>query len=31
MVELLSRDNVALKEKLENMYLKIDNLQVVRK
>lgn len=28
MVELLSRDNVALKEKLENMYLKIDNLQV---
>lgn len=29
MVELLSRDNVALREKLESVYLKISNLQTV--
>ena len=31
MVELLSRDNVALREKLENAYLKMNNMQMVRK
>lgn len=31
MVELLSRDNVALREKLESVYLKMNNMQMVRK
>ena len=31
MVELLSRDNLALREKLENMQSKMSNLQTVRK
>ena len=29
MVELLSRDNVALREKLESVYLKMNNMQMV--
>lgn len=29
MVELLSRDNVALREKLESMYHKMNNMQMV--
>lgn len=31
MVELLSRDNVALREKLENVYLKMNSMQMVNK
>lgn len=31
MVELLSRDNVALREKLESVYLKMNSMQMVRK
>ena len=31
MVELLSRDNVALREKLENVYLKMNSMQMVYK
>jgi len=31
MVELLSRDNVALREKLESLYLKMNSMQMVRK
>lgn len=31
MVELLSRDNVALREKLENVYLKMNGMQMVNK
>ena len=30
MVEMLSCDNVALREKLESVYLKLNNLQMVR-
>lgn len=30
MVELLSRDNVALREKLESVYHKMNNMQMVR-
>lgn len=31
MVELLSRDNVALREKLENVYSKMNSMQTVNK
>ena len=31
MVELLSRDNVALREKLENVYFKMNSMQMVNK
>jgi len=31
MVELLSRDNVALREKLENVYSKMNSMQMVNK
>ena len=31
MVELLSRDNLALREKLENVYSKMNSMQTVNK